>query len=88
MIGTPSVCSYRGGMVDLIQDGTNGYCYDFSEYPVLADRICRLFEDDQLCQQFSEKAKADAALRHARQKNYEDLKNIYSDMLNGETKNA
>lgn len=88
MIGTPSICSYRGGMVDLIQDGTNGYCYDFSEYPVLADRICRLFEDDQLCQRFSEKAKADAAIRHARQKNYEDLKNIYIDMLNGETKNA
>ncbi len=86
MIGTPSVCAYRGGMVDLIQDGTNGYCYDFGEYPVLADRICRLFADQELCQTFSKKAIADAEIRHARQKNYEDLKNIYRDMLIGENK--
>lgn len=88
MIGTPSICSYRGGMVDLIQDGTNGYCYDFSEYPVLADRICRLFEDRDLCLRFSEKVIADAEIRHARQKNYEDLKNIYRDILNGDSKHA
>lgn len=88
MIGTPSICSYRGGMVDLIQDGTNGYCYDFGEYPVLADRICRLFEDRQLCLHFSEKSKADAELRHARKKNYQDLKNIYFDMMNGANENA
>lgn len=88
MLGTPSICSYRGGMVDLIQDGTNGYCYDFEEYPVLADRICRLFDNPQLCQDFSAKAIADAEIRHARQKNYDDLKNVYYDMLNGEKKNA
>lgn len=84
MIGTPSICSYRGGMVDLIQDGNNGYCYDFGEYPVLADRICRLFEDRQLCQEFSKKAIADAELRHARHKNFEDLKKIYRDMVKGD----
>ena len=88
MIGTPSICSYRGGMVDLLQDGTNGYCYDFTEYPVLADRICRLFEDREICLKFSEKSKEDAEIRHARQKNYQDLKNIYCDMTNEERENA
>lgn len=81
MIGTPSICAFRGGMVDLIQDKTNGFCYDFPEYPVLADRICRLFADVELCKQFSEKAILDAQERHAREKNYAALKNIYADML-------
>lgn len=81
MIGTPSICAFRGGMVDLLQDKTNGFCYDFPEYPVLADRICRLFADRELCQQFSEKAIADAEIRHARDKNYAMLKSIYADML-------
>ena len=81
MIGTPSICAFRGGMVDLIQDGVSGYCYDFPEYPVLADRICRLFADREKCVEFSKKAVADAEVRHSRQKNYGDLKNIYRDML-------
>lgn len=88
MIGTPSICAFRGGMVDLIQDHTTGFCYDFPEYPVLADRICRLFADGQLCQQFSQRAIADAEVRHAREKNYMALKNIYADMLNGGNENA
>lgn len=83
MIGTPSICAFRGGMVDLLQDKTNGFCYDFPEYPVLADRICRLFADTQLCCQFSQKAVADAELRHARERNYAQLKSIYANMLTG-----
>lgn len=84
MIGTPSICAFRGGMVDLIQDKTSGFCYDFPEYPVLADRICRLFEDKELCIRFSQNAIQDAEERHARQKNFEMLKNIYREMVNGE----
>ncbi|MBQ6831772.1 MAG: glycosyltransferase family 4 protein [Oscillospiraceae bacterium] len=81
MIGTPSICSFRGGMVDLIQDGHSGFCYDFNEYPVLADRICRLIEDDALCCKFSKNAIENAEQRHARQENYQALKNIYREML-------
>ena len=88
MIGTPSICAFRGGMVDLIQDKTNGFCYDFPEYPVLADRICRLFVDTELCKQFSIRAIEDAEERHARQKNYTMLKNIYADMCKGGSENA
>lgn len=88
MIGTPSICAFRGGMVDLLQDKTNGFCYDFPEYPVLADRICRLFADTGLCKQFSVRAIEDAEERHARQKNYTMLKNIYADMCKGGTENA
>ena len=81
MIGTPAICSFRGGMTDLLKDGISGFCYDFPEYPVLAERICQLFENEALCRQFSELAKQDAVRRHARDENYKNLKNIYNEMF-------
>lgn len=81
MVGTPGICSYRGGMTDLLHDGESGFFYDFNEYAVLASRIMRLFEDDALCLQFSEREKKDANIRHARNKNYQQLLEIYDMVL-------
>lgn len=82
MIGTPAICAFRGGMTDLLKDGISGFVYDFPEYPVLAERICQLFEDRALCEQFSALAKADAQKRHDRDVNYKKLKSIYLEILN------
>ena len=82
MIGTPAICAFRGGMTDLLRDGISGFCYDYPEYPVLAERICQLFEDEKLCCQFSQLAKKDAQARHARAENYQNLKNIYLEIMN------
>lgn len=82
MIGTPAICAFRGGMTDLLRDRISGFCYDFPEYPVLAERICQLFEDEKLCCQFSQLAKKDAQARHARAENYRNLKNIYLEIMN------
>ena len=87
MIGTPGICSYRGGMTDLLVDGVSGFYYDFKEYGVLASRIMRLFESDELCMQFSDKVKADAEARHDRDKNYSQLLSIYNELLR-ENENA
>lgn len=84
MIGTPAICAYRGGMTDLLKDGISGFTYDFPEYPVLAERICQLFEDEALCRQFSELAQKDAQARHARDVNYKTLKGIYQEIMNDE----
>ncbi len=81
MVGTPGICAYRGGMTDLLRDGDSGFYYDFKEYPVLASRIERLFEDETLCQRFSERAMADAEKRHDREKNYQQLREIYEELL-------
>ena len=81
MIGTPGICSYRGGMTDLLRDGESGFYYDFKEYPVLASRIMTLFEDDELCRRFSERVIADAEIRHDREKNYRQLIEIYKELL-------
>lgn len=87
MIGTPAICAFRGGMTDLLRDGISGFTYDFPEYPVLAERICQLFADSQLCCQFSDLAKKDAQVRHARKENYKNLKGIYLEIMrDGESK--
>lgn len=84
MIGTPCICSYRGGMVSLLRDGESGFCYDFPEYSVLATRIMELFENDELCKQFSKNAMSDALVRHDRDVNYNTLKKIYIDVMENE----
>lgn len=86
MIGTPSISAFRGGMTDLLNDGESGFYYDFPEYPVLAERICQLFEDKELCEKFSENTKLAASKRHARDLNYNNLKNIYIEILSGDSK--
>ena len=85
MIGTPGICSYRGGMTDLLRDGESGFFYDFKEYPVLASKIIRLFEDDELSRKFSKIVIADAGERHDREKNYRQLIEIYNELLRENT---
>ena len=87
MIGTPGICSYRGGMTDLLHDGESGFYYDFKEYSVLASRIMTLFANDDLCRKFSERVIIDAEVRHDREKNYCQLIEIYEKLLE-EKKNA
>ena len=81
MIGTPSICSYRGGMTDLLRDGESGFFYDFPEYGVLASRIKELFSNVELCEKFSRNARSDAEIRHDREKNYSELIKVYTEII-------
>lgn len=81
MIGTPGICAYRGGMTELLRDGESGFYYDFPEYSFLANRIIQLFQDDELCKKFSQNVMKDAALRHDRDNNYKQLREIYNQIL-------
>lgn len=87
MIGTPCICSYRGGMTDLLHDGETGFYYDFPEYGVLAERISNLFDDVELCKKFSVGAMADAQKRHEREKNFSQLIDIYNEVIKKEKEN-
>lgn len=78
MIGTPSICSYRGGMTELITDYVNGFTYDFIEHPMLAHRIIEIFENDDLAVKFSKKSIELAEIRHDRTKNIDDMADVYN----------
>ena len=84
MVGTPSVCAYRGGMTDLLTDGVTGFTYDFPEYPVLALRIMELFEQDELAQKFSDRTIALAESRHDRTRNPAEMVDVYREVLRHE----
>lgn len=76
-LGTPCIASFRGGMADFISDKVDGYLYDYQEYPYLAYRIIELFEDDNLCNQFSKNAIEKAEKAHDREKNPQDYLDMY-----------
>ena len=82
MIGTPSICAFRGGMTDLLTDKVNGFTYDFPEYPHLALRIMEIFENDSMALDFSEKIRVLANTRHNREQNPQDMINVYKEILN------
>lgn len=84
MIGTPAICSYRGGMTDLLTDGVNGFTYDFPEYPVLAYRIMQIFENDDLAVDFSEKSMERANNRHNRERNPREMIEVYEEVIRRE----
>ena len=83
-LGLPCICSYRGGMTDLLQDGVTGFYYDYAEYACLAEKIMTVFSDDELCKKFSKGVIEQASLRHDRQKNAQSYVNIYRMICNQE----
>ena len=87
MVGTPAICSYRGGMTDLLTDGINGFTYDFTEYAMLAYRIMQIFDDDSLAMKFSRNAMRCAENRHNREKNPKDMIKIYKEIIGNEYAN-
>lgn len=81
MIGTPSICAYRGGMTDLLTDGIDGFTYDFPEYPMLAHRIIEIFKNDDLASAFSKRIIKKAQDRHNRTRNSKELVDVYHSIL-------
>ena len=81
MLGVPCICSYRGGMTDLLKDGISGFYYDFPEYAVLAERICNLFGSKELCEKFSNNCQKDSSIMHDRYNNFNQLKLVYKDVV-------
>ncbi len=81
-VGVPCVASFRGGMADFIKDKENGFLYDFSEYSYLANRIDKLFSNDELAKEFSKTAILHAEKAHNREKNVNDYIEMYNYIYN------
>ena len=81
-IGLPAIASYRGGMTELINDGVDGFFFDYPEYNYLAARIIELFNSRELCEKFSDNSKKKATVWHDRKKNTKDIIEVYDYILN------
>lgn len=85
IMGVPTVSSLVGGISTLIEDGVDGYTYDLDRGDVLIDRICQIFENDQLAVKLSEEAKKKAQKLHNRDEIVTNLMRVYKDTLINET---
>lgn len=77
LVGTPTVASYVGGLMDLIADGRSGLLYRFEETRMLALKVCSIFADDDLAHRLSAAAYEAAAQRHRRGDIARSLYDIY-----------
>lgn len=55
-VGAPCIASFAGGVSEYAVNGENCLLYRFEDYEVLAQNICRLFEDRELRAELSANA--------------------------------
>lgn len=81
LLGTPVVSSYVGGTMDMVKDNETGFLYRFEETSLLAQRVCELFANRDLCNRLSEQARIAAKQRHCKETNAAALLEIYNKMV-------
>lgn len=82
MVGLPSIASAVGGVPEYVTDGENGFLYKFDEYHLLAERISRIFDNDELAIKLSNNAKTSMRKLHDKESAYHIMTSIYEDILN------
>ena len=80
-VGTPCVASYVGGVPEYATNGENCLLYRYEDYEVLAQNICRLFEDKALRAKLSETASVQMRKPKAKT-DYERMSEIFSIVVN------
>ena len=75
ILGVPCVASYVGGIADMMK-GNEDSLYRFEEIEMLAEKVCRVFGDQE--KQIDMKPKA--CIRHDRKLNSEQLYTIYCEV--------
>ncbi len=86
-LGVPCIAAYRGGMAELVDEGVDGFLYDYTEHEVLADKICKLFGNAELAASISAAAIRKAEGWHDRKKNPEELYQLYIRILHASSNN-
>ena len=79
-VGVPCIASYVGGVPEYAVDGENCLLYRFEDYEVLAQNICKLFENEDLRAKFSQAAKN--KMRASKEENdYEKMSEMLKNII-------
>lgn len=82
LLGVPCVASYVGGTCDMLEHGKEGLLYTYTEPAILAQYIKRIFEDDELCMEYSKNAINKANITHDKERITQETIDMYNDILN------
>lgn len=81
ILGVPTVSSDVGGVKNMLIHNEDGYLYPYDEPYMIAEYVCKIFENRELALGFSEKSKEHARYTHSRDKNLKELIEIYLKIL-------
>ena len=81
VMGVPTVASDVGGTSSYSEDGVSGLLYTLENTEECAEKISRIFDDDNLCLSLSEEGKKTAFARHDVKTNTDKLVSIYKDIV-------
>jgi glycosyltransferase involved in cell wall biosynthesis len=81
ILGVPSIASYVGGTMDMLEHGKEGFLYQANAPYMLAYYVMKIFANDQLAQQLSGNAVKRAKNTHSRESNGNSLMNIYRSII-------
>ena len=82
MAGVPTVASCVGGLQELLDHGKGGYLYPFNETYMMAEYVCRIFENPELAKSISRRAHEHAAGIFDKEQNCRALLNMYETISN------
>lgn len=77
LLGMPSVASFVGGTMDMIEDKKEGLLYPFNDISLMVNHIINIFENDKLAISLGNNANEHASITHNRVKNAENIIEIY-----------
>ena len=86
ILGVPIVASYVGGTMDILVDKKEGFLYQSDAPYMLAEYVCRIFEDENLAKSMGECASEHAMEIYDKQQNAEQLQNIYCSVYESSNK--
>lgn len=81
VMGVPTVASDVGGTSSYSEDGVSGLLYTLENTEECAEKISRIFDDDNLCLSLSKEGKKTAFARHDVKTNTDKLVSIYKDIV-------
>ena len=76
-IGKPVIGADIGGIPELVQNDRSGITYKYDDIDELADKMKKLFHNEELVKEFGDNAKEDANRLYGKEKYYSEIIKIY-----------
>ena len=79
--GKPVIATKRGGIVDLVRDGINGFIVRAADSEAIAEKTIKLLKDKNLLKEFSKSSQKIIKEEFTTKKHLNYLNNLYKDVI-------